>query len=500
MVSTAYQSLSESPLWRMQREYFEAAGARAWIDNIVPSYITTNACIAARYASVALARMQDCFGGDRQAKPFQIVELGAGSGRFAYGFLRHFLPHCARDFPHVRVRYVLTDASASVLAGCRTHPGFQEFTREGVLTFAVFDPLASEAAPSFEIGADSCFVIANYVFDGLPFDVFEVRDGEPRRMLARVVDEAKSPSPPLATVRLEYTAGQSGPQYPGVVWNSTLEHCAAQIRSGYLSLPVGALRCIDNLRRWCEDRLMLLVADKGPVEFSASVGATADAEPPQPKFHGSVSFDVDFRLLLDSLRRAGGRVYASGPDSHLVIAACEFSPAARARGEVTDTYENIAASRSFVFEIFRGSIMHDGPQKFFQLKRRFEERRPVLDADGLREWLRAACGDPVALNLAYSDALLANLAREISEQNTQESTEARRQSLRDTLLSVEALFFPLGGDAEEDTFFSLGNLFGVLGFYADAARCFESSLAVYGEDRNTAANLAECHRRLASVP
>ena len=206
-------------------------------------------------------------------------------------------------------------------------------------------------------------------------------------------------------------------------------------------------------------------------------------------------FDVDFRVLRDSLRRAGGRVFLSGPDSHLVVAAVRFSPADGVAPESPQYSANRVRSHN-IRRAFRERLVREGPQKFFQFKRRFEERRPVLDARGLHEWLRAACGDPVALNLAYSDALLEDLTRLTAQSSSNAGANELRMALYETLLSVEALFYPLGGAGEEDTFFYLGNLFGALGYYADALRCFTASAATYGADTHTSANLELCRSRL----
>ena len=160
-------------------------------------------------------------------------------------------------------------------------------------------------------------------------------------------------------------------------------------------------------------------------------------------------FDVDFRVLRDSLRRAGGRVFLSGPDSHLVVAAVRFSPADGVAPESPQYSANRVRSHN-IRRAFRERLVREGPQKFFQFKRRFEERRPVLDARGLHEWLRAACGDPVALNLAYSDALLEDLTRLTAQSSSNAGANELRMALYETLLSVEALFYPLGGAGEED--------------------------------------------------
>jgi hypothetical protein len=87
--------LSASRLWEIQRRYFEQAGVGAWSGGTVPTYVTTNAFIARAYARVVAAYLRDRrqAGYCGAAEPAYIVELGAGSGRLAY----HFLKRLAAD-------------------------------------------------------------------------------------------------------------------------------------------------------------------------------------------------------------------------------------------------------------------------------------------------------------------------------------------------------------------------------------------------------------------
>ena len=88
------QRLSQSMLWKLQRRFFEARGIDAWRKSIVPHYITSNMFIARAYSRIVSGFSRDCFAGRLLVNPNQplyILELGAGSGRFAYHFLKNFL-------------------------------------------------------------------------------------------------------------------------------------------------------------------------------------------------------------------------------------------------------------------------------------------------------------------------------------------------------------------------------------------------------------------------
>ncbi len=51
--------LSESLLWRLQKNFFAAAGATAWSRGIVPHYVTSNSWVAGAYARVVLGWLRD---------------------------------------------------------------------------------------------------------------------------------------------------------------------------------------------------------------------------------------------------------------------------------------------------------------------------------------------------------------------------------------------------------------------------------------------------------
>src|SRR5690242_11313763 len=81
------QRLSESILWRLQANFFAQRGIDAWREGIVPHYISSNPFIANAYAQVAFGFLKDCQAtsdGLDRSQPIYIVELGTGSGRFAY--------------------------------------------------------------------------------------------------------------------------------------------------------------------------------------------------------------------------------------------------------------------------------------------------------------------------------------------------------------------------------------------------------------------------------
>src|SRR5438270_8028133 len=174
--------LSQSVIWGLQRDFYAQRGLKAWNEDLVPSYITNNPFIGEIFAGIVAAFMQDCMSSAQRGyhplspeNPLRILELGAGTGKFSYLFLRKLAPLLQRqNVPLQLVRYRMTDTSESLIAEWRANAYLQEFVSSGVLEFAIFQ--AGQEYKSQPRGP--LVVIVNYVFDSLPQDAFAIQSGE----------------------------------------------------------------------------------------------------------------------------------------------------------------------------------------------------------------------------------------------------------------------------------------------------------------------------------
>ena len=113
-------SLSRSRLWQLQRAYYERRATAAFAD--IPHQAVDNPFVAEAYARVVLGFLRDCArGGLEASEPLYVVELGAGAGRFAHGFVRELGARIeALPFALPPLVYVMTDlgrANARRLGG-----------------------------------------------------------------------------------------------------------------------------------------------------------------------------------------------------------------------------------------------------------------------------------------------------------------------------------------------------------------------------------------------
>src|SRR5215471_5307319 len=103
--------LSQSVIWRLQRDYYVQRGVKAWSDDKVPTFITSNPFTAEIYARIAFGFLRDC-----GEEPLRILELGAGTGKFCYLFLRHFSELLRSEgIDSQAIRYCMTDCAEPLI-------------------------------------------------------------------------------------------------------------------------------------------------------------------------------------------------------------------------------------------------------------------------------------------------------------------------------------------------------------------------------------------------
>src|SRR5262249_55039171 len=120
------------------------------------------------------------------SQPVYIVELGAGSGRLAYHFLKAFFGFYGESvLKHVPVKYIMTDFSQATLDAWQSQPQLQPWVEAGRLDFARFEAGQDQSLTLIQGGEtlaaetlkNPLAVVANYFFDSLPQDAFYLEEG-----------------------------------------------------------------------------------------------------------------------------------------------------------------------------------------------------------------------------------------------------------------------------------------------------------------------------------
>jgi hypothetical protein len=313
----AARPFSDSSLWKYQRDFYDAASLAAWSTGTVPHRLTTSPLLACDVARTLVAYFDDRRDEIDPSEPVYVVELGAGSGGFARGFLAQWF---GKHRPHPQpVHYVLTDYAQSNVDGFAENSDFSKAAAAGHLSFARFD--CTQPAPlQLHDGRrlldtppkNPLIVVANYLFDTLPTDGF-VSDGKTLREWMVALYDGED-TPPGATTLLERVphadaaftqAPVERPRYTEPEFEAVLGDCAKYAVS--FGFPIASLVALRFLADATKNRLVLLSADKGYEEMSY----LSDDKPPHIAAHGSHSVTVNYYALRRQVERRGGTAWLS---------------------------------------------------------------------------------------------------------------------------------------------------------------------------------------------
>ncbi len=476
------QRLSRSLLWRLQRAFFERQGIEAWSENIVPHYATSNPYIAAAYARVVIGFLRDWHGGAAPmldpGLPMYIVEMGAGSGRFAFHFLKRFLSVYTRSaLKDVRVIYVMTDIAERTLAYWQAHPSLQPFVAQGLLDFARFDAAAphelvlAQAGTTLRPGApgNPMVVLANYVFDGIPQDAFAIDGGHVYESLVTLSSPRPEPDlddPDLLTrLELSYRPVRiTGAYYDDPDLERILRAYEQRLPDTTLLFPSVALRCLRYLRDLAADRLLLLSGDKG---YSREEDLLK-RKPPAIAVHGSFSMMVNYHAIGAYTRAQGGQILRTERrPTHLDISAYLFGQPPTGYVETDLAYDD--------------AIRQGSPDDFFSLKQGIQIHYDALTLAQLLAYIRLS---------GWDSNIMFGCFRRLRERLDTASPTMRRE-LRQVVHQVWDTYYPIG--EKRGLAFALGLLLCDMRHYAEALDYFRHSLRLYGPHPKTLYNMGQCH-------
>lgn len=328
------QRLSNSILWRLMREFYDQVGVEAWATGVVPHLVTSGPRLAWSASRVLLGYLRDlCRAQDEfptrkppvlsLQEPLYVVELGSGTGRFAFNFLQALERlRGAEPFRRVKVCCVMTDFTRRNLEFWQEHPRLRPWVESGALDFAILDAERDREIRLERSGLvldartlkNPLVVLANYVFDTLRADAFQVRQGCLMESAVRVRADSPewhlaNPFQRLARLRVDYEPREAREDYyDSADWNRVLGEYRQTLEDTAVSIPVGAFRCLDNLLEVSGGRALILATDKAWNRLEDF----KNLSDPQPQVHGSFSLSVNFHALGRLVEIRGGLALHSG--------------------------------------------------------------------------------------------------------------------------------------------------------------------------------------------
>jgi hypothetical protein len=480
--------LAQSMVWRLQRTFYGDQGIAAWSRSHVPQAVTTSPIIARAYARVVLGFWRDMQADLDPTQPLYIVELGAGSGRFAYRFLKALtaLLQNVAEPKRPRFVYVMTDASPPIVEFWRSNPRLHAFVDAGVLDFANFDlvalapPTLVNSGTTLRVGevANPIAVIGNYIFDSIPQDAITIKYGQ---MFASLVSVGASTPDldlraPDSTVKISVSFATdevaiASDAEPDPVLRHILDGYRQRLDDTTLLIPRAAMAGIRYFRELAGGRALWLIGDFGDTREEDLQGHG----PPGFGAGGGLWLPVNFHALGEYARGTGGRArHPRHRHVTLNISMLLFGVAGAASSEAELAYED--------------TIDQHGPDELSMLARALAEHLPKLKLDAVLAVLRTTGWDSDYV-VRFVPFLIEALP---------EASERFRQEIRHGIQQAWDQYYPIG--EPDDLPFGLGVLLHALELYPEALEFFERSLEEFGEDPRTTLNMALTLYRLNRLP
>lgn len=425
--------LSDSPIWKIQKSYYKNQGIDAWLPNAVPSYVTTNSFTASAYAKVISG-----FFMDYRAKhsyltgntTHYIIELGSGAGSFAHRFLTYFFSEtevAARN--DIDIVYVMTDISEANIQFWREHPQLRTFVDAGQLDFAYLDIIESNEIKLLVSGRTiteksldtPLAVIANYVVDSIPHDLFSVKNGQLHERLVthNVLTGSSAIDQIVRQTEFNYCEQEcSTNYYANKYWNDILsEYCQDQSDLEF-SFPVGGLQTLDKLRYFTSQPTFFLSSDFG----DSALMPLRELGPRKVARNGTYSLHVNYHAITRYAEMTGAEVFQT-EHSHSSLATI---------GVLLQTENEKPNQLSSQFD---RHIRMFGPDEFFMLKKIAEKCFDDLNINQVLALIRISQWDS-KIFLGCYNAL-------INACNT--PSPWLRQTLLETFEKVDAMHFRYNG-------------------------------------------------------
>lgn len=463
--------LAKSFIWNLQSRYYEELGIEAWLSGEIASRVTCNSYIAACYARLIAAYVADV-----GAENVTILELGAGHGRFGFLCANHLKDMAERgSFAAKNWKYVLTDVAERNIGFWEEHEAFRPLVAQGLVDFARYESGANESITTRVSGetigrdrpAEHLIVIANYFFDSMPMDVWQVEEGS-LRLCSPVLSlrDGATVSDPADVQILDQLELSWNPvakeraDYPSSDCNEVVEGLRQSIGSGTFTVPTAGFDIMQELDSWSENGSLLLVADKGYCRESDFVGRPF----PTMVQHGCFSFSLNFCAMARWFERRGGMAFLPQYHHDLIATAAFVSRKQASR----------FATLGLAYHEDAGTF---SPDDYHQITRRSDETRPDFKA----------C--LALMRLSRCEPMVLYRLRRAIRSHIEDASRKDLQDLRELLTLSMRNYYHLD---KTDIPFAVGLIYQRMGDYESAIANYRESLRLFGESPLTLVNIAHC--------
>jgi len=510
-----FKKCSESLLWKLMMSFYDKKGVESWSQGIVPHFITCNAFIGRAYAKVLHGFLCDSMrGGPTKidpAEPLYIIELGAGSGKFGFFMLQALMELKATSpFPLENIVYVMTDFTKQNFDFWTEHEGLKGFVESGQLDFAIFDAVADGEITLHRSGkvlkpksmANPLCIVANYLFDTLYHDIFQVsKDGALTEGLISVGSK-RSEEPDILDpdiikrlhnrfqynpIESSYYAGTEEEDVPHFerVFEWYKSYFAGSTSGASILVPIGAMRALRRLLRFSNGRGIVISGDKGhnnPDQFRGQ-------SDPHIAVHGSFSVMVNYHAIGMLFTSRGGFALHNPQEEASLKVSCFVATGGTeavddGRGWTGDMVQvrddEGAAAFPHLAEQFNDHVSTFGPNDFFVMQKALKEDAPTPTLKSIVALLKLGSWDPDVF-YKFRDILL--------DQVPTAGPKLRNDICRGIPLMWKRYYML---DKDKDIAFEIGRFYYGIRDYANALKFYGISVSSIGNHHVTSHNMGLC--------
>lgn len=517
--------------------FYERQGPSSWSNNIVPHFITSNNFIGKAYAKALLGFIADGLRPNATLpidpnEPLYIIELGTGSGKFSYYFLNYLLSQQdITDFPLSNIRYVMTDFTEKNFNFWKTHPKLKEFFESGQLDAGIFDAENDTEINLWQgnikiksnLLKNPIVIVANYLFDTLYHDLFQIKNGELYEGLISTgskFSEEPDPLDPEIIGRLDnvykYVKIDENYYHDTDSNNEKYDEHLNAILKWYLNFfktqdasiiyPIGALRALKKLSKFSNGRMLVLSGDKGNNHTDQFLGLTD----PYIAVHGSFSLMVNYHAIGAWFTSQGGfALHNPLKDASLKVSIFILNQENN-NNDNEDNFNkffnsnldelNLSRSKKhpFLYHAFDEYLKQFSPNDFFMIQKTFKDSLTSSAATTLRGNSSLNLQAIVALIHCsnYDSEMIFKFRDQILEQINTSGSRAR-DDLINCLDKVYQNFYLL--ETDKDIAFEIGRIYYAIRDYAKALYYYTISLEVFGKHHVTSYNRGLCFYSLKQL-
>ncbi|KAJ1440604.1 hypothetical protein B484DRAFT_391199 [Ochromonadaceae sp. CCMP2298] len=522
-----FKPCSKSHLWKLMMSFYERKGVDSWSQGIVPHFITCNTFIAKSYVKVLHGFLRDCYGPNSKMKvdpnePLYIIELGCGAGKFSFFMLKALEEmRTVCDFPLDKICFVMTDFTEKNFNFWQSHPSLKKYFDSGNLDAAIFDAVEHDSITLWKKGITlskgSCknpvVILANYLFDTLYHDIFQIEQGVLKEGLVSTGSkhsEEPDPLDPEIIGRLEnqyryvetdpsyYQSEEGDEKYIRRVLQWYTEYFKDRPGGASILLPIGALRALRRLSFFSGGRALVISGDKGnnnPEQFAGLMD-------PHIAVHGSFSLMVNYHAVGAWFTNKGGfalhnpqeeaslkcSTFVLSPEDSLDSPSVSDCDATYMGDGLAALDETRAAQFPHLQMAFRDWVDQFGPNDFFVMQKSLKEDLPNPPLRTVVAMLKLGDWDPDVF-FKFRDTILTH-------------APSCGQKLRNDLCRgvprVWENYYLL--DTDKDIAFEIGRFYYGIRDYEKALFFYTESTSGVGEHHVTYHNQGLCHYSLKNLP